>query len=71
MNEAFKTRILGRAIILAAMLPILWFILTTLDGYSELIAAYGLLIVVAILIIVVEKIAKRKTRPPPSEIEKY
>ena len=71
MNEALKIRITGRIMILAVVLPLLWFSLTTLGGSARVIAPLGLLVVSYVSVVVVDKFAKRKTLPSPSETEKY
>ena len=71
MNEALKIRITGRIMILAVILPLLWFSLTTLGGSARVIAPLGLLVASYASVVVVDKFAKRKKLPSPSETEKY
>jgi hypothetical protein len=71
MNPALKIRILGRAIILAVLFPILWFALDTLQGNAHVAAFIGLFWVAFLSSLIVDELAKRKKLPSPSEIEKY
>ncbi len=70
-NEARNIRILGRVIILAVGVPLLGFSLFVLNGPARPTALFGIVIAAYVLSVVVDKIAKRKTPPSPSEVEKY
>jgi hypothetical protein len=68
-NEARDIRIIGRVIILAVSIQLLWFSLYTVNSLPRLIAPFGVVILAYALSVVVDKIARRKTPLSPSERE--